>query len=502
MKNNLVRVSAVRFSVFAICFLLAASIFLLVAPSGGASLDNNVTTHFQDTYDYPPFTGSENFFTIVVWSDTQHYTYKENALGQWENMADWVLANKDEWNIEFVIHEGDIIQTHPGGLFGNEWQPSEWEKAKYVMTKLDNKIPYGWGAGNHDVVKDNRDTILDEYFPPEKYRQFDYWGGDFWKNKSNYQLFSACGMDFIVLNIEWGAGLKENEEELVYPEYDVLKWAASVLDNYPSRWGIMNTHFYIDEEGRIHGLKETPEPTIWPILERPGEETCLSGGTQMEEVLVIPYNNIRIITCGHIQPGMVEEVRKDEYGKRSVYTLLFNTQSIDDTGGSWMRLMTFAPEEDRIYVRTLKTLEDSFQADEDSQFIINIELGPPPPQTGLSALAVSENRINLDWDDNPDSFLDHYNVHRGQSPGFPIEVGNLIGSPSSSEFSDTGLSESTTYYYKVTAVDTAGNESSASSVASDTTLASPSEGEGLLTALIVAIIIVVIAIGAVVLYRR
>ncbi len=94
---------------------------------------------------------------------------------------------------------------------------------------------------------------------------------------------------------------------------------------------------------------------------------------------------------------------------------------------------------------------------------------PPAAPTGLTATAVSSSQINLDWNNNTEGDLDHYNVYRSTTSGFTPGAGTFVGQTTSSSYSDTGLSASTTYYYKVTAVDTSGNESSPSAQASATT---------------------------------
>ncbi|HEY0828963.1 MAG TPA: hypothetical protein VGE40_12770 [Bacilli bacterium] len=84
--------------------------------------------------------------------------------------------------------------------------------------------------------------------------------------------------------------------------------------------------------------------------------------------------------------------------------------------------------------------------------------------TGLTGTVVSDTQINLDWADNTEATLASYNVYRSTTSGFTPSWNNRIAiGVTSSAFTDTGLSTSTTtYYYKVTAVDTAGVESAAS----------------------------------------
>ncbi len=95
---------------------------------------------------------------------------------------------------------------------------------------------------------------------------------------------------------------------------------------------------------------------------------------------------------------------------------------------------------------------------------------PPAAPTGLTATAVGPSQIDLDWNNNTESDLDHYNVYRSTTSGFTPGTGTFVAETTTSAYSDTGLSASTTYYYKVTAVDTSGNESDPSAEASATTL--------------------------------
>jgi subtilisin family serine protease len=96
---------------------------------------------------------------------------------------------------------------------------------------------------------------------------------------------------------------------------------------------------------------------------------------------------------------------------------------------------------------------------------------PPEPDTtapsqvnGLDATAVSDNQVDLTWIANSETDLDYYNVYRDGTP---------IATTTEISFSDTGLSELTTYEYSVSAVDSSGNEGDLSNVVSVTTLVTP-----------------------------
>ena len=89
---------------------------------------------------------------------------------------------------------------------------------------------------------------------------------------------------------------------------------------------------------------------------------------------------------------------------------------------------------------------------------------PPAAPTGLVATA-GAGQVTLDWNDNVEPDLQKYNVYRSTTAGGPY---SLIVQPVSSAYTDTGLVNGSTYYYVVTAVDNASQESGNSNEASAT----------------------------------
>lgn len=86
---------------------------------------------------------------------------------------------------------------------------------------------------------------------------------------------------------------------------------------------------------------------------------------------------------------------------------------------------------------------------------------PPAAPTGLTA-AASELRVTLDWASNTETDLAGYRIYRHAGDG----AWTRIATTSTSDFTDTLVSAGTTYTYRVTAYDRAGNESAASPEAS------------------------------------
>ncbi len=99
-----------------------------------------------------------------------------------------------------------------------------------------------------------------------------------------------------------------------------------------------------------------------------------------------------------------------------------------------------------------------------------LDTTPPSTPTNLTATAISSTQINLSWSASTDNVgVTGYRLERCQGSGCSsfTQIGTLTGT----SYSDTGLSVSTAYSYRVRAIDAVGNLSSYSSTASVTTQA-------------------------------
>ncbi len=87
--------------------------------------------------------------------------------------------------------------------------------------------------------------------------------------------------------------------------------------------------------------------------------------------------------------------------------------------------------------------------------------------------------ITIDWNNNIEPDLAGYNVYRSSQAGGPYSLMNLSGLVLNSVYADDGVPFGVPYYYVITAVDVAGNESAysveATATAEDTTSPGPAE---------------------------
>ncbi|MFZ3091916.1 MAG: S8 family serine peptidase [Nitrospirota bacterium] len=97
------------------------------------------------------------------------------------------------------------------------------------------------------------------------------------------------------------------------------------------------------------------------------------------------------------------------------------------------------------------------------------------PPSSLTATAVSSSQINLSWTDN--STETGFRIERSGSSGGPYSEIATAGT-NVTTYSNSGLSASTTYYYRVRAYNANGNSASSSVASATTQSPPPSDGGG------------------------
>jgi hypothetical protein len=297
-------------------------------------------------------------FTVVALPDTQYYS--ENIGGNraaiFSAQTDWIVAQKDFLNIAFVMHLGDVTDHGDNPTT----RDAEWANATNAMYRLENPsttmlpqgIPYIMSVGNHDQYPngddDNGTTIYFNTFfgvhPQTGVNHFagkSYYGGTSEPTKAdnNYTLFSASGLDFIVISMEYSTS----------PDQADLQWADDLLKAYPNRRGIMVSHHTVN----------TGNPASFSIM-----------GRAMYDAL---KNNPNLIMMhgGHIHG---EGQRVDTFQGRAVHSILADYQSRANGGDGWLRIMTFKPSSDEIQIQTYSPTRNEYETDANSAFTISVNL--------------------------------------------------------------------------------------------------------------------------------
>lgn len=284
-------------------------------------------------------TPRENYdFTFVVESDTQYYNEdydgnpSQDVDGKYQYQLDihnWVIANRERMNIQYMFHDGDIID--------DEMLIPEWENADAAYKLLDDAgIPYGVLAGNHDVGHLSGDYgNYGAYFGESRFNQNPWYGESYENNRGHYDLITVDGIDFIMVYMGWGIGDQE------------IEWMNEVLARYPERKAILNFHEYLLASG---GLGEEPQ--------------------RIYDEVVAENPNVCMVLSGHYHNAQTRVDTFDDDGdgtaERTVYQLLFDYQGLAQGGMGYIRLMHFDTENGKIIFRTYSPSLDDYDAKDET----------------------------------------------------------------------------------------------------------------------------------------
>jgi hypothetical protein len=299
----------------------------------------------QQAFDEVTITVQQNDFTIIALGDTQFYSRDLSPI--FAEQTQWIVANRALKNIVYVAHLGDIVEH--GDL------ATEWDHANAAISLLEDPnttglpdgIPYGITVGNHDQNPGGNPggastTLYNSYFGESRFSGRSYYRGHFGSNNdSHFSFFSAGGMDFIVIYIEYDPAVNS----------DVLTWADDLLKNNVQRRAIVVSHYLIE----------------------PGNNAPF--GVQGRSIYdALKGNaNLFLMLAGH-RHG--EGRRTDVFNGNTVHTLLSDYQERPGGGDGWLRILEFSPAQNEIRVRTYSPTLGQFETDPDSHFTLTYNMAP------------------------------------------------------------------------------------------------------------------------------
>lgn len=288
----------------------------------------------------------EKAFTIVIIPDTQ--SYKGKGCKATPTSADpvtnvnleaqvkWIREHRDDQNIVFVSHVGDIVDKN---------NADQWAVAKQHLDMLRGVVPFSLTVGNHDMTSKGDAHLFQEHFPASSFATFPWYLGSYahtrtyqtisTNNVNSAQLFSAGGIDFLHLSLECNA-----------PD-DVLAWADEMLTKHAGRHALITTHMDLGildkpktDEGYIHDPKGRMR---WIKIH--GERG--NTGEQMWDKLYRKHPNLRLIFCGDQSRVTALKVTTAADDGHPVTSLLTDYMS-----QPVLRLLRFVPAENRVHALT------------------------------------------------------------------------------------------------------------------------------------------------------
>jgi hypothetical protein len=177
-------------------------------------------------------------------------------------------------------------------------------------------------------------------------------------NENHYDLFSAGGLDFVVVGLSYGVTRDEAE------------WAASIFDRYSDRNGVLLTHDYLEPstspDGRGANFGGSDGPLLYNLLVKDNPNVFMVLAGHRHGV----GTNVRPPVVGDIGGGVVELLADYQF-----YTVSAGQLGLTQIGGydpadqlqfgaSFFRMLQFDVDRGEVTVDTFSPLLGEFGATE------------------------------------------------------------------------------------------------------------------------------------------
>lgn len=330
-------------------------------------------------------TSSGAKFTIVGLPDTQFYTEEVQGTnssggghnGIFKSQTQWIADHRIDSSIAFVVQLGDCVQNGdnpPGADDQIEWKRADtsMKKIEFPNVPVIDGIPYGICVGNHD-----QGTIGNPDLPSNNYNSFfgssrftgrAYYGGHYGTDNDNhYELFTAGGIDFIHISIEY---YPNGTTASLQP---VLDWADALLKTYPNRKGILSSH----------NLLTTGNPANF---QGPGQKIY----TDLKD-----NPNLILMLAGHVAG---EGRRTDVFNGNTIHTIMADYQSGYSNGGNgYLRIMQFLPAQNLLNIRTYSPYSNTSLTGSGSQFSLPVNLSEAFTLIGTNSNVAAGSETCIQW---------------------------------------------------------------------------------------------------------
>ena len=300
-------------------------------------------------------------FTVIVYPDPQYYAASYPSI--YNAQMQWTADNKSSKSIVYALSLGDNVDT----LIN----PSQWTNATTAFDILTaGGVPYGMGIGNHDGAPSDT-ANFNANFGSRIAAQPTY-GGRYNSDYDNtYALFSAGGMDFIVIYIEY-------DDSMTSTTHPVLLWANDLLGtSYSNRRAIVVSHNIL--QGGTSNAWTSQGQAIYDALKGNPNLFLMLGG--------------HLDSAGH---------RIETINGHTVDILRSDYQTFESQQSGYLRIMTFKPQANEIRVQTFSpvlTSPKDYLTDTGNDFTIPYNMsGSAFQQIGTDQTIISGNGVaSVEW---------------------------------------------------------------------------------------------------------
>ena len=341
--------------------------------SAGGQGENHGSPGFVATVAQAPFAPSPDAaWSMIVMPDTQNYAKETRDLPIFSQLTNWIKENKEEYKIQVVLQEGDIVnqnsQVTPTS--GDQTADQQWANAKAAMSILNGELPYIMAAGNHDLgttSAQNRNTQFNTYFKASDNPLVDPAQGGILAGyqvpgelqNAYFELHAPDGRDLLIFSLEF------------WPRQATIAWANEIaaLPKYADYTAVLLTHSYLNP----NNTRANDTPDGYPV------GTDGNDGEEMWNELIKLNPNFEMTLNGHVGGDGVGYLKSTGNQGNVVHQMVFNSQFETNGGNGWIRILEFKDDGKSVRVRTYSPFLDLYRTDAANDF--TIALSPLPELT-------------------------------------------------------------------------------------------------------------------------
>lgn len=308
---------------------------------------------------YPLTPSGDAAWSMVVFPDTQNYSKSSVDLPIFSQMTQWVVDNKDAFNIQFVLQEGDIVNQNSRvtPTSGDQTANQQWANAKAAMSLLDGVVPYAFSPGNHDygtTSAQDRTTQFNDYFKATDNPLVDPTHGGTLRqvmvpgqlDNAVHEFVAPDGRKMMIVTTEWG------------PRQRAVDWANRIMQSsaYVDHTAVLLTHAYMNnDDTRLDwnlNLDNDPSndqggnPHSYPTA------PDTNDGEELWQELVSQHEQFEMVFSGHIGGVGVGYLASEGVEGQTVHQMLFDSQTEANGGNGWLRVLEFLDDGRTVRLRT------------------------------------------------------------------------------------------------------------------------------------------------------
>lgn len=315
----------------------------LTVATGNETLDKS--NSFKDwtpkVYYFDKADAADYAYSFCIVGDTQKVT--KHTPSKLANIYDWIVANKEKRNIQYVFGLGDITDTDT---------TDEWNTAEAQINKLNGVVPYSLVRGNHDGSAN-----MNAYFGNGDTAYKGQMEGFFSKDKieTAYRRIQVGDVKYLMITFDIG------------PTDAELEWAAKLIEANSDHRVIITTHVYLNADGSTVTKDHSHPATNY------NDDPTANNGDDMWNELISKYENIFLVISGHIGTDYVITNQRKGDNRNVVTEMLVDPQTLDgELGATGMITMLYFSEDGReVAVETYSTVHQKYFLEE-NQYTVDI----------------------------------------------------------------------------------------------------------------------------------